>query len=75
MRRIIYFSKDDLAFHDMLNKIDTFFKEKRKEDLRPEQSKTCHQSQHLQRRTGGGIQGYPHGKIRRSHADPQGRGS
>ena len=27
MRRIIYFSKDDLAFHDMLNKIDVFFKE------------------------------------------------
>ena len=27
MRRIIYFSKYDLAYHDMLNKIDTFFKE------------------------------------------------
>ena len=27
MRRIIYFSKDDKAYHDMLNKIDAFFKE------------------------------------------------
>ena len=27
MRRIIYFSKYDLAYNDMLNKIDTFFKE------------------------------------------------
>lgn len=27
MRRIIYFSKNDLAYHDMLNKIDVFFKE------------------------------------------------
>lgn len=27
MRRIIYFSKNDLAYHDMLNKIDVFLKE------------------------------------------------
>ena len=30
MRRIIYFSKDDKAYHDMLNKIDTFFKENKR---------------------------------------------